>query len=400
VTSPRETDEPEPVASPSYARKRVRRLKPRIHHKLVIGIGGLTILVAGAWMTAPRLSQQPQPKEADGLEKMQRRCCGRHPIVRYLEDLDGAILDKNMRTEVERCVIGAVDSAKSPTSVNLEACLRDRAKHEPAFVKRLSAQVDEASENVSQQVPSFNTCLMITQTTFAECGKCKCEGIAPGTGPSRYKTNRGQVVKFDGQTGYVHVPRTDALALEDKVTIEAWVRLTHWFHGNYFPIVDRGWRLEATPEGISFTAGYHHGTTLPVALQRNRWTHVAMTYSTHRKAVHWFIDGRMLEKKEYDQPFLETERENPEDLYIGYGPTGNDEFANGYFDEVRIWKVERTPEQIADSMNSSLPGDTPGLIGCWKFDELEGPLASSTGPLALTGTFVGSVVHVPAAETQ
>ena len=41
----------------------------------------------------------------------------------------------------------------------------------------------------------------------------------------------------------------------------------------------------------------------------------------------------------------------------------------GQIDEVRIWNIARTEEQIRADMNRQLKGDEPGLVGYWKFDE-------------------------------
>ena len=66
---------------------------------------------------------------------------------------------------------------------------------------------------------------------------------------------------------------------------------------------------------------------------------------------------------------------------------------HGLIDEVRIWNVARTPEQIQANWNRSLRGDEPGLVGYWRLDEgsgqaimdasprqNDGRLGSTTGP--------------------
>ena len=46
-------------------------------------------------------------------------------------------------------------------------------------------------------------------------------------------------------------------------------------------------------------------------------------------------------------------------------------------DEVRIWKIARSGEEIAAAMRQRLKGDESGLIGDWRFDEGEGTHATA-----------------------
>jgi hypothetical protein len=358
---------------------------------------------------APSQATSSEPKEPEtptarkpltGVEKAQHACCGRHPAVRYLDELGSAVIDGAMMTQVEKCARGKFDVTGIPVNFDVEGCLSERIQREPALIRSLAAQIDEASKNVADQVPGFTACIGKTRETFAECGKCKCEEQVPGTGPSVYRADKGQVLRLDGASAHVVVPFREELVLRDKVTLEAWVRLEGWFGDNYFPILDRAWRLEATKESIGFTAGYRAGTTVPVVLQQDRWTHVAVTYSTHRKRARWYIDGKLIAESPYAEAFLENEYDNPSSLHIGRGPTGGDEYARGYFDEVRIWNVERSAAEIEAHLNASVPADSPGLVGYWKFDELADSVARDASKNDLDGTLVGGFTHVAALETE
>jgi hypothetical protein len=45
---------------------------------------------------------------------------------------------------------------------------------------------------------------------------------------------------------------------------------------------------------------------------------------------------------------------------------------DGIIDEVRIWNVVRTPEEIQTNMNSCFAKTQPGLVGCWSLNEGNG----------------------------
>ena len=65
---------------------------------------------------------------------------------------------------------------------------------------------------------------------------------------------------------------------------------------------------------------------------------------------------------------------------------------HGQLDEVRVWKVRRTAEQIRASMFQALTGKEPGLAGLWNFDN--GTVHDAT-PNGHHGVFRGNARVVP-----
>ena len=59
------------------------------------------------------------------------------------------------------------------------------------------------------------------------------------------------------------------------------------------------------------------------------------------------------------------------DLMIGKGDPAYSlgEYFHGDIDEIRIWNVARSPEQIRAAMSGRLSGREPGLVGYWAFDD-------------------------------
>jgi len=68
----------------------------------------------------------------------------------------------------------------------------------------------------------------------------------------------------------------------------------------------------------------------------------------------------------------------------------NNQFFKGTIDEVRVWKVGRTQQQIQDTMGRVLYGTEPGLLYYWSFDEGWGSLVSSSSANAF-GTLGGGL---------
>jgi concanavalin A-like lectin/glucanase superfamily protein len=58
-------------------------------------------------------------------------------------------------------------------------------------------------------------------------------------------------------------------------------------------------------------------------------------------------------------------------FYVGCLPLNFSCF-NGLFDELRVWSVARTPEEIMANYTKAVVGNETGLVGYWKFDDAPG----------------------------
>jgi len=68
---------------------------------------------------------------------------------------------------------------------------------------------------------------------------------------------------------------------------------------------------------------------------------------------------------------------------------GQQSFFQGEIDEIRIWDITRTAQEIQDTTNRPLIGNEPGLVGYWKMDEGDGQQvvdSSSGGIVGVLGT--------------
>ena len=92
-----------------------------------------------------------------------------------------------------------------------------------------------------------------------------------------------------------------------------------------------------------------------------KWIHVAGTYDG--STVRLFIDGVMKGSNGFDKAI----GTNGQGIYIG-GST-NYGWSYSVIDEVRLWNYARTQTEIASTMNYSLNGNEPGLIGYWPLNE-------------------------------
>ena len=83
--------------------------------------------------------------------------------------------------------------------------------------------------------------------------------------------------------------------------------------------------------------------------------------------------------------------EDQDDPGGGFDP---DQAFMGSMAEVRVWNVARSGEQIAIDWKRSLAGNTPGLVGCWRFGEDTGNIVLDSSPSKNHGTLINGASRV------
>src|SRR6185437_52469 len=134
-----------------------------------------------------------------------------------------------------------------------------------------------------------------------------------------------------------------------------------------------------------FAAGTWDASTNTVPL--NAWTHVAVTFDGTTKR--FYINGQPSGVASHVNPSFRSTTP----VYIGrQGQNCDCNFFDGAIDEVRIWNVVRSQQQIQQSMNEGLPTGEPGLVGYYQMDEGSGGTVINHGTY---GSFNGSLSNSP-----
>jgi subtilisin family serine protease len=168
-------------------------------------------------------------------------------------------------------------------------------------------------------------------------------------------------------------------------TVEAWVRPAGVVTGSVIrnrvsvaPVRDNmDLRLDAnvpsirfhTPSGIQYVAG---GTS---AIPAGEWTHLAGVWNPVTKSLQLLINGT---------PFrAQTALINLAAIGAGATLTLGDVGFAGHVDEVRIWSVVRTAEQIANNRDRLLntPLGIAGLVANYRFDDGGATAEDSVNPM-------------------
>ncbi len=179
------------------------------------------------------------------------------------------------------------------------------------------------------------------------------------------------------------VQHRPALALTQNYTLECWVRPTAGGNTQYQTFIGKGdfnklnWQfwlgLNKSSGRVRFapTADWSQTLESPAAIPLNTWTHVAARFEqllTGGRVAVLFINGLEVSRRSYsvagtamtDHMFFGSA-----DARVG----GNAAYGySGILDEVRIWNVPRSDDQIADHHRMELDGPMGGLLASYHFD--------------------------------
>ena len=187
----------------------------------------------------------------------------------------------------------------------------------------------------------------------------------------------GNGLVFDGDDDYVNVYTTtsDELNPTESLTLECWVYLNEVPSSSHNPhlisrfncyslTIGAGGLATAyiqNDEGAWFSEA---GTT---TITTNKWYHLATTYDGSNLRV--FVNGELEGTTTANDTMARTTLNFRIGARNAYVTTTN---TNGIIDEARVWDIPRTQAEIQGSMNQTIPGSTPGLVGYWRFDEGSG----------------------------
>lgn len=198
-------------------------------------------------------------------------------------------------------------------------------------------------------------------------------------------------------TGTPHATVPSHNLFAGDFTVEAWVYPRSF--NNWSRIIDFGngpnnstvlLALTVGGSGLPYFELKNGATVIGAARSRrqlplNAWSHVAATVSGTQMRL--YIDGVQEGQFTMTAPLTPVTRTQN---YIGRSVFASDAYANAVYDDIRIWNVARTREQIVAAMETPIPPSTPGLAAYWRFDENTGTVSADLTGNGLDATFVGT----------
>jgi hypothetical protein len=200
------------------------------------------------------------------------------------------------------------------------------------------------------------------------------------TEPSKLdKSARNRVLSLDGQDDYVRVADSQSLrSFSNAITIEVWLKASSFAveDGDINSIIRKNIASGAENFLLRFrnvdgnpcaqmSLGEIGILQAPYEFAVNKWYHLAGTYEG--SAITVLINGVTIESGNFSGSLYIDKS----DLFIGKGDPEfrSGEYFHGELDEIRIWNVARSTEEIRAAMNSPLAGKEEGLVVYMNFDD-------------------------------
>ncbi|MGL1885934.1 MAG: fibronectin type III domain-containing protein, partial [Reichenbachiella sp.] len=203
----------------------------------------------------------------------------------------------------------------------------------------------------------FNTGTLNTATTF---------------NVSADQSVNNQAIKLAGTSGYITIPNSNSLQLNENWTLEAWVKPTgallhviETYDGNGgFVLRSNGTHWQAYAMYSSSVASLVTSSTSVVL---NEWVHIAATFNETTNELKIYVNGVVDATNS-----AATIDQRGSLTAIKFGARGDDnQIRNESIqDEMRIWNVERTAQEIADNMSAHLIGNESGLVAYYDVNDL------------------------------
>ncbi|MEW6161453.1 MAG: histidine kinase dimerization/phospho-acceptor domain-containing protein, partial [Verrucomicrobiota bacterium] len=102
-------------------------------------------------------------------------------------------------------------------------------------------------------------------------------------------------------------------------------------------------------------------------IQKQRWFHIAAV--SGQEGMKLYFNGILVQSNSVTNSFSSTRSGRRNYLGKSVWRHGTDALFHGRMDEVRVWKVARTGEEIRQGMFRAFTGTEPNLVGLWNFDD-------------------------------
>ncbi len=180
--------------------------------------------------------------------------------------------------------------------------------------------------------------------------------------PSDYLSGNESLLFEGNNDSYAEIATNSLNSLTGAMTIEAWVNITGGSAVNQYIIHKNapggnGYRLMVnSSQKLSFSINNSVFNSGSAIIEYNRWYHVAWVVSASG-ASSLYINGNL----DAFYGSAGTPAANPEPVYIGRGLKGN-------IDELRVFKFERTIDDIRKSMYESIDDANAPAGDCFVFN--------------------------------
>jgi len=197
---------------------------------------------------------------------------------------------------------------------------------------------------------------------------------------------------LNGNDGHVELPSGITFGLS-KATVEVWVKwmtFNKWSRVFDFGRKDNAAVLQNVKKSsiLNFSifdrSSTRHGIATGKPLEQGRWYHIAAVSGP--SGMRFYVDGILVGTNSYTGSLHEaSDGKN----YIGRSNWEADELFHGYMTELRIWDTSRSQSEIRESMYTQIQGNSPHLVGYWRFDNTADGMVNDLSPNTNDAILIG-----------
>lgn len=268
--------------------------------------------------------------------------------------------------------------ATGPTVNNVTYVQGDTASPLSATLSGTGASLkwytDQFGDNYSATGFTPSTATIGTTSYFvAQADASGCESLRSEIVVTVVPNTPATHLSFDGVNDVVNLGTTTSSLLNNSnfLTVEAWIKVpnvvgTKTIVGNHVGWGGTQFNLRVINNTLNafLGDGYYGVSSAAGTITANTWTHVSMVYDDTTLKI--YING--VEAGSTSVPSGYSLANTSPQTFIGNSVFGGEIF-QGDIDEVRIWNIVKTVEQLNGSKNCELQDAEPGLLAYYKFNQ-------------------------------
>ncbi len=180
----------------------------------------------------------------------------------------------------------------------------------------------------------------------------------------------GYALNLTSQNDRIYVNDSDALDITDEITLEAWIKASSWGDITEGNIISKkgnysGYALRCGDNGkLNFLLGINGAweqLTSDEIMQLNQWQYIAATFKDSTMKI--YINGDLVGEQQTSGNISA----NNQLLMIGSSPKHRNKTFMGNIDEIKIYNIAKSAEEIRRSINLPVSVDENGLVAYWQF---------------------------------
>ncbi|MEW6160769.1 MAG: LamG domain-containing protein, partial [Verrucomicrobiota bacterium] len=209
-------------------------------------------------------------------------------------------------------------------------------------------------------------------------------------------TAQNRVLELDGQRSFIELP-PDVFQSLTQATVEAWVKFNTLDGSRFYSYggmnsdfcIGRTFRTNRRIQffiNTTASGGKLDLLEVPADIRVGAWCHLAAVCSP--EGMRLYYNGLLVATNSMSKSFSSLKSGGTH--WIGAMHRIEDaETFNGQLDELRVWRVARTEQEIRQNMHRPLTGTEPHLAAFWNFEDPANP-GKDFSPNGIHGTVIGT----------